>query len=282
VAAEAHQQGGTPEGPYSEFAFVYDTLLGRRFFPHLRRVMDLVLRRHSIRLDSVADVACGTGTLVRWLCDRGARVAYGVDASPQMLEVALTKNRGRPARFLLQSFATLELPRPVGLVTCTFDGLNYLRTPERLLAALRRFRTNLVPGGHVVFDMVTDRPPDHGSIPRMELAQGPGITVVRVSRWDPLSREQTAHVVIVRGGRRHHELHVQRGYPVALVLRLLATAGLTPAGVYDFETLGPTSARTKRTLFVAQYLLPFPLSAKMDYGRGGSDGPDPGGRYRRA
>ena len=268
--------------PYAELACIYDQLLGRWFFPQLRRAMELALRRHGVRLDSVADVACGTGTLIRWLCDRGARVAYGVDASPEMLRVALIKNQGRPARFLLQSFATFDLPRPVGLVTCTFDGLNYLLTPVALLAALRRFRANLVPGGHLVFDLVTDRPPGHGRAPRVERVRRPGLTVVRVTRWDPRSKEQKAHVVIARGGRRHHELHVQRGYPVGLVLQLLTTAGLTPVGVYDFETLAPASSRTRRALFVARYLLPFPPSAKMDRGRGGSDGADPGGRHRRA
>jgi SAM-dependent methyltransferase len=268
--------------PYMELAHVYDPLLGRAFFPRLRRAMTWVLRRHGIRLDSVADVACGTGTLVRWLCDRGAPVVFGVDASPAMLRVAVAKNRGRPARFLRQSFASLRLPCRVGLITCTFDGLNYLLTPGTLLAALRRFRANLAPGGYVVFDLVTDRPPGHVPAPLVEQVWAPGLRVTRVTRWDPRSHTQRAHLVIARGRRLDHELHVQRGYPVALVARLLVRAGLTPVGVYDFGTLAPATARTRRALFVARYLLPFPGSAKMDGGRGGTDGADPRGRHRRA
>jgi len=41
-----------------------------------------------------ADVACGTGTFVRYLCECGVPVVCGVDRSPETLEVAIRKNLG--------------------------------------------------------------------------------------------------------------------------------------------------------------------------------------------
>lgn len=266
--------------PYAALAPVYDALLGRRFFPRLRRVLEHVLDRHGIRFASAADVGCGTGTLQRWLCGRGAAAVYGVDPSPAMLREAMANNRCGGARFLLQDFASLRLPEPVDLITCTFDALNYLLGAEALLGALRRFRANLNPGGYVVFDLVTGVPPASGGGGLVERASVPAARLVRVTRWDPRTRLQTAHVWLSSDGQRYHEVHLQRGWPVAPTLCLLVRAGLTPVGVYDFDTLGPATARTRRAVFVARYLLRFPVSAKMGAGRGGAHGVDSGRRRR--
>ena len=104
-------------------------------------------------------MACGTGLFVCYLRERGVPVVYGVDRSPAMLRVAITRNCGDGARFLRQDFATLQLPQPADRITCTFDSLNYLLTTGELLGALRRFHANLRPGGHLIFDIITDRPP---------------------------------------------------------------------------------------------------------------------------
>jgi ubiquinone/menaquinone biosynthesis C-methylase UbiE len=101
---------------YAALAPVYDALLGDRFFLQLRRVFDWLVQCYGIRFRSAADVACGTGTFVRYLRERGVPVVYGVDHSLEMLRVAITKNQGTGARFLLQEFATLQLPQPVDLI----------------------------------------------------------------------------------------------------------------------------------------------------------------------
>jgi SAM-dependent methyltransferase len=238
---------------YDVLAAIYDALLGDRFFPQVRRAFEWLVRRYGIRFDSAADVACGTGTFVRYLRECGVPAIYGVDRSPAMLRVAIAKNRGSGARFLCQDFTTLQLPQPVDLITCHFDSLNYLLTTADLLRALRRFHANLKPGGHVIFDMITDRPPWQGPEPRVERVAGPGVTVVRVTRWDPRRCIQTALVSISRNGRSQREVHVQRGYPVAVVAGLLTQARFTLPGVHDFQTLEPATIRTPRAVYVARH-----------------------------
>src|SRR5687768_3648000 len=87
---------------YATLAPLYDALFGDHFFSQLRWIFEWLVRRYRIRFVSAADVACGTGTFVRYLRERGAPVAYGVDRSPEMLRVAITENQGNGARFLLQ------------------------------------------------------------------------------------------------------------------------------------------------------------------------------------
>lgn len=238
--------------PYTTLAPVYDALLGNRFFPRLRHTFEWLVRRYGIQFASAADVACGTGTFVRYLCERGVPVVYGVDRSPEMLRMVIAKNRGNGARFLLQDFAMLQLPQPVDLITCHFDSLNYLLTSDDLLQAFSRFHTNLNPGGHLIFDMITDRPPWSGLGPRVEHVTGTGVSIVRVTRRDPRRSIQTAHVAISRNGRSHREIHVQRGYPVAVVIGLLTQARFALLGAHDFQTLGPAATWTSRAVYVAR------------------------------
>jgi SAM-dependent methyltransferase len=238
--------------PYATLASLYDALLGDHFFPQLRRVFEWLVRRHNIRFASAADVACGTGTFVRYLCECAVPVVYGVDRSPEMLRVAIQKNLGNGTRFFFQDFPTLQLPQPVDLITCNFDSLNYLLTTDDLLGALRGFRTNLKPGRHVIFDMITDRPRWQSPGPRVERVTGPGVTLTRVTRWDPRRSIQTAIVSVSRNGRSHQEIHVQRGYPITMVISLLIKAQFTLFGTHDFQTLGPTTPWTPRTVYVAR------------------------------
>jgi SAM-dependent methyltransferase len=240
--------------PYTTLAPLYDRLLGNRFFLQLRHAFERLVQRYGIHFASAADVACGTGTFVRYLCQCGTLVVYGVDRSPEMLRTAIGKNQTTGARFLLQDFGTLALPQPVDLITCCFYSLNYLLTTAELQRALARFYTNLNPGGYAIFDMVTDRPGWQGSEPLVEPMVAPGAPVALVSHWDPQRHIQTIHVSILQNGRAHQEIHRQRGYPVAVVAQLLTRARFALVGFHDFQTLGPATLRTSQAVYVARKL----------------------------
>jgi SAM-dependent methyltransferase len=238
--------------PYVTFALLYDALLGDRFFPEIRRAFERLVQGYGIRFTSAADIACGTGTFVRYLREGGVPVVYGADRSAEMLREAVRKNQDYEIRFLLQDFFTLQLPQRVDLITCNFDSLNYLLTTGGLLRALQRFHANLKPGGHLMFDMITDRPRGQGSRSRVEHATWPGVMVVRATRWDPRRSIQTAVVSIVRNDYAHREIHLQRRYPVSMVVGLLAQARFTLMGAHDFHTLAPATNLTQRSIYVAR------------------------------
>ena len=197
-------------------------------------------------------LACGTGLFVRYLRERGVPLVFGADRSAAMLRVAAARNKGNHAHFVRQEFAALQLPQPVDLIICNFDSLNYLLATDDLLHALRRFRTNLRPGGHLICDMITDHPAWHGRAPHVERVTLVPASFVRVMRWDAHTKIQTARISISRNGRTQTEMHVQRGYPAVAVARLLGQAGFELRGAHDFETLGPITAQTSRAAYVAR------------------------------
>src|SRR6266542_604633 len=90
--------------PYATLAPLYNALLGDRLISELKQVFEWLARRYGICFASAADVACGTGTFVRYLRECAVPVVYGVDRSPEMLRVAIQKNLGNGTRFLCQDF----------------------------------------------------------------------------------------------------------------------------------------------------------------------------------
>jgi SAM-dependent methyltransferase len=238
--------------PYAGFASFYDAVLGNHFLSSVRYNFERLVWRYGLRFNSAADVACGTGIFARYLCQRRLPTVYGMDRSPAMLRVALIRNQGNQARFFCQEFASLRLPQPVDLITCNFDSLNYLLTTNDLLSAFLRFRANLVPSGNLTFDMVTDRPSWQGSGPLIERIIRHNFHFVREWHWDPRRCRQTAVITITRNGRTEQEIHVQRGYSVALVVQLLRQAGLTPLGAHDFQTLALPQPTSSRVVYVAR------------------------------
>ena len=94
---------------------------------------------------SVADLACGTGSLSLLLADHGYEVT-GIDLAPRMLELAEAKLGGR-ARFVLGDVADPPLPAGAFDVVLARHILFALADPE---AAMARWAGLLAPGGRLV------------------------------------------------------------------------------------------------------------------------------------
>jgi SAM-dependent methyltransferase len=238
--------------PYEALAPVYDELLGDRFFPQLRRTFEWAKRRYALGFASSADVGCGTGTFVAYLRRRGVHPVWGVDRSPEMLAQAIVKNAGNGARFLLQDLRALRLPDPVDLLTCQFDTLNYLLTTADLRTALAAFARALRPGGHALFDMVTQRSIEPGRRTRLEFARSSRQTVIRRTQYDLRRRLQVSHVRVTDPSAIRCETHLQRAYTVDEVTTALGGSGLQLRGVHDFYRLPRPARQAERAIFVAR------------------------------
>jgi SAM-dependent methyltransferase len=238
--------------PYGASSVIYDELLGDRFFTELRRMFRWMIRRYDLRFDSVADVACGTGTFVRYLRDIGAQLVYGVDCSPTMLRRAARKNAGNGARFLLQDLRDLRLPRRVDLLTCNFDSLNYLRNAADLHGAFRRFAENLGPDGHAIFDIVTKRATEQSRGLKIERARSPGRLVIRLTGRDPVRQLQVTRLYLRRAWSVIFETHVQRAYTIPEVVAALDGSGLRLRAVHDFHNPCGPSDRAGRAVYLAR------------------------------
>jgi SAM-dependent methyltransferase len=238
--------------PYHEFALLYDQVLGNPFFAELRRTFEWMIRRYGVRFDSVADVACGTGTFAKYLRAIGVQTVFGVDRSPEMLRRAVSKNAGNGSRFMLQDLRALRLPCPVDLLTCHFDSLNYLLTADDLHGALRRFAENLSPDGHAIFDLVTERSTEQCCDPTIERAHNRGQSIIRVTRRDPVRRLQLAQIHVCRAGSIKSETHLQRAYSIVEVVAALEGSGLQLRAVHDFHEPSKPPSLASRAVYLTR------------------------------
>lgn len=139
---------------YDDFAGVYDTLMDDYDYDawsayYLSLIRDLLGELPA----RAAECACGTGSLTVRFAEQGLAVT-GVDISAPMLRRAEEKARkwGVEAAFVRQDMKALALPRRVGAVMATCDGVNYLTSPQDVKAFLNAAYASLLPGGVLCFD----------------------------------------------------------------------------------------------------------------------------------
>lgn len=139
---------------YDDFAGVYDTLMDDYDYDAWSSYyLSLIRKAHGRYPARAVECACGTGSLTVRLAKEGLQMV-GVDLSAAMLRRAEEKARkwGVEASFVRQDMKRLELPRRVGTVLATCDGVNYLTTPQDVKAFFRSAFDCLLPGGVLCFD----------------------------------------------------------------------------------------------------------------------------------
>ncbi|MFD3440667.1 class I SAM-dependent DNA methyltransferase [Streptomyces sp. NPDC058685] len=122
----------------------------------------------------VADLGCGPGHVTAHLHGLGLK-AFGVDASPAMVELAREANPG--VRFEIGSMAALDIED--GALGGVLSRWSLIHTPPRdLPALLAEIARVLAPGGHVLIEFpATDGPQDE--------TQAYDHAVVTAYRWSP-------------------------------------------------------------------------------------------------
>lgn len=139
---------------YEVLADRYDRLTTDVDYDRWADYLEWQFQRSGGSVRSVADLACGTGSLLFRLAQRGY-VMTGVDLSEDMLAVAADKcaQLDEPPLLLHQNMAALTLLEPVDAVVCCLDSLNYVTRPRQVQRTFERVWQALAPGGLFVFDI---------------------------------------------------------------------------------------------------------------------------------
>ena len=115
---------------YTGFAEVYDMFMDNVPYEEWADYLCGILREYGIRDGLVLELGCGTGSLTTLLAEKGYDMT-GVDASPEMLEIAMDKKRaaGYDILYLLQDMREFELYGTVRAVVSVCDSVNYVTEP---------------------------------------------------------------------------------------------------------------------------------------------------------
>lgn len=231
---------------YTASAEFYDLIYAtfKNYEAEAAQIASLLRQRHP-RCRTVLDVACGTGEHARLLAAEGF-VVDGVDLDTAFVDIARRKH---PAgRFFSADMCEFRLPHRYDAVTCLFSSIGYLRTLDRVAAALTRFREHLTPGGVIVVEpwLAPDALERYrGS---RNSAEAEGVRVTRVSRVETegrFSRLIFDYEITDGTGTRHaSEVHELGLFTTPEMLDVFRSAGLDA----DYDPKGLTD----RGLYVAR------------------------------
>jgi len=238
--------------PYSQLAADYDATLGIPQFLKTRSAFERLVRQYGIDFRSAADIGCGTGLFARHL-NLSRRIAvFAIDRSAPMLRIATRNCCGTNVVLLQQDLRRLRLPRPVDLITANFDTLNHIVDTDDLRQTFKRVMENLNPGGHFMFDLVTNCSPRLRHYVKHFRCGFRRVT--QTVRVDPI-RKLISIFVSVRSpdsGKPIIEQHCERAYSPAELGQALRVAGFMTLGVHAAATSALAGECPARIIVVAR------------------------------
>jgi ubiquinone/menaquinone biosynthesis C-methylase UbiE len=238
--------GPRSRGPYvSPTVRVYDRVYRwKDYAAEARRIRDLVRRFGPASARTLLDVACGTGSHLRYLSRWYDTV--GLDVNLEMLQVA---RRKLPAvRFVRGSMQNFRLPERFDVITCLFSAIGYVRSEADLRRTLANFARHLHPGGILIVEpWLTPATYAEGSVHVGTY----GTKAQPIVRMDTSLRRGSRsvmdmHYLVAGRGRVHHwvERHNLALFDVPTQLAAYRAAGLRVRYL-------PSQFTTRRGLFVA-------------------------------
>lgn len=144
---------------YGSFANFYDRLTEnvdyKSYAAYIKRLFDSYGKNKKI--NSVLDVACGTGSLTAELSKLGFEM-IGADSSADMLMEAQMKKteENLDILYLCQSAEELDLYGTVQGAVCTLDSINHITDKDDVLEAFKKVSLFTETDGIFIFDLNTE------------------------------------------------------------------------------------------------------------------------------
>jgi ubiquinone/menaquinone biosynthesis C-methylase UbiE len=244
--------------PYGQIAPIYDILMSDVDYRSWADYILKLLERAGIKPgQSLLDLACGTGAMSLLLAGAGYR-ADGLDLSPEMLTVARQKSReqGKALEFFQGDIRSFQTGRKYDAVTCFFDSINYLLTPEDLSACFSSVHRALEPGGAFIFDVNTIHALSRFWGNNTEMRDDQGVISVWSNRYFPSSRtsELTLTAFVPRDllYQKLVERHTERAYPLEELAGVLKASGFQSIEYFKQNSFEPPAENTTRVTFTAR------------------------------
>lgn len=240
---------------YTGFAEVYDLFMDNVPYEEWSRYLISLLKKYQVPKGLILELGCGTGKMTRLLSKAGYDM-IGVDNSQEMLQKAMEQDH-EGILYLCQDMREFELYGTVAAVVGICDSLNYILEEEELLQVFRLVNNYLDPGGVFIFDLNT----------LYKYRELLGESTICENReegsfiWENYYDGETGIneydlTLFIREDsglyQRYQETHVQRGYSIETVQRLLEKAGMEFVAVFDACSREAPREDSERVYIVAR------------------------------
>ena len=223
---------------------------------------DMVPRLAEIGVTGVdgilLDLGCGTGSMTELLAKQGYDM-IGVDLSDSMLDIAMEKRAqsGHNILYLQQDMREFELYGTVRAVICLCDSLNYLLEEDDLLTTFKLVNNYLDPNGLFIFDFNTVYKYETviGDSTIAENREDCSFIWENYYTAEDQINEYDLTIFVKQQKdlfRKFTETHLQRGYTLETMKRLLEQSGLIFVEALDADTHGSVTETSERIYVIAR------------------------------
>ena len=243
---------------YTGFAEVYDTFMDNVPYEEWADYLEDRLKEYGIRDGLVLELGCGTGSMTELLAEKGYDM-IGVDNSEDMLEIAMEKRieSGHDILYLLQNMQEFELYGTVSAIVSVCDCVNYVTDKNELQEVFCLVNNYLDPQGIFIFDFNTE----------YKYREILGNQVIAEDRdecsfiWenyytaeDQINEYDLTIFVKQQKDlfRKFTETHLQRGYTLETMKRLVEQSGLIFVEALDADTHGSVTETSERIYVIAR------------------------------
>lgn len=248
---------------YSDFASVYDQLMDNIPYDDWFKYIHELLIEYGIKDGIVAELGCGTGTITEKLASNGYDM-IGIDYSEEMLDIANQKKAEFESStlYLCQDMREFELYGTVAAAISVCDSINYITESTDLLQVFKLVNNYLDPKGIFIFDF-------HPRYYYKEIVADATIAEDRDNIsfiWDNYYDEdedinELALSLFIKDNsedetsnlyRKHEEFHIQKGYTLKEIQKLVEASGLKLIAAYDAFTHEKATEECERIYIIAQ------------------------------
>ena len=243
---------------YTSFAEVYDTFMDNVPYEEWADYLEDRLKEYGVKDGLVLELGCGTGSMTELLAEKGYDM-IGVDNSEDMLEIAMEKKErsGLDILYLLQDMREFELYGTVRAVICLCDSLNYLLEEDDLLTTFKLVNNYLDPNGLFIFDFNTVYKYETviGDSTIAENREDCSFIWENYYTAEDQINEYDLTIFVKQQKdlfRKFTETHLQRGYTLETMKRLVEQSGLIFVEALDADTHGSVTETSERIYVIAR------------------------------
>ena len=167
---------------FERSARLYDAIYSwKDYAAETQRLSEVIATHKRAPGNTLLDVACGTGGHIPYLKD--SFEVEGLDLNEVFLDIA--RERNPEVTFHLGDMIETDLGRRFDVVTCLFSAIGYVKTVERMRAAVANMARHVAPGGVLIVEPWFSPQTWKGGrrAPSINTVDEPEFKVVRMILW---------------------------------------------------------------------------------------------------